>query len=92
MHRPRRGRAVLTDRPLPQSWVPRVVFTAVALVLVGCLSPVVYRLAGRPVWVQVLVVTFCLPVLLVILACLSAAARPGSLGRLARRVRRTRQR
>jgi hypothetical protein len=67
--------------------VPRVVFTAVALVLSACLSPVVYRLGGKPAWVQVLVVLVCLPVVLVILACLAAALRPGSLGRLARRLR-----
>jgi peptidoglycan/LPS O-acetylase OafA/YrhL len=67
--------------------VPRVVFTAVAVVLSACLSPVVYRLGGKPGWVQVLVVLVCLPVVLVVLACLAAAARPGSLGRLVRRLR-----
>jgi hypothetical protein len=36
----------------------------------------------------VLVVLLCLPVVLVIVACLMSALRPGSLGRLARRVRR----
>ena len=68
--------------------MPRVVFASVAVVLSACLSPVVYRFGGKPVWVQVLVVVLCLPVVLVILACLSAALRPGSLGRLMRRVRR----
>jgi glycerol-3-phosphate acyltransferase PlsY len=93
VHRPRRGRAVLTassggGAPLPQAWVPRVVFSAIAVVLALCLSPIVAHFGGKPVWVQVLVVVLCTPVVLVILACLSAAIRPGSLGRLARRLRR----
>ena len=91
MHRPRRGRAVLTSpakAPLPQPWVPRVVFAAMAVVLSACLSPVVYRFGGKPLWVQVLVVVLCLPVAVVVLACLAAAIRPGSLGRLLRRFRR----
>jgi hypothetical protein len=68
--------------------VPRVVFAAIAVVLGLCLSPVVYRFGGKPTWVQVLVVLLCTPVVLVILACLSAAIRPGSLGALTRRLRR----
>ncbi|GAC1440033.1 MAG: hypothetical protein NVSMB55_03280 [Mycobacteriales bacterium] len=56
--------------------------------LAACLSPIAYRFGGKPLWVQVLVVVLCLPVLLVILASLSAALRPGSLGRLAQRLRR----
>lgn len=67
--------------------MPRVVFTSLALVLAACLSPVVYRFGGRPAWVQILLVLFCLPVVLVILACLSSALRPGSLGRAVRRLR-----
>jgi peptidoglycan/LPS O-acetylase OafA/YrhL len=78
----------VTQEPLPQAWVPRVVNAAVAVVLVACISPVFVRLADKPAWVQVLVVLFCLPVVLVVLACLASALRPGSLGRLARRVRR----
>jgi peptidoglycan/LPS O-acetylase OafA/YrhL len=77
----------VTD-PLPQAWVPRVVNAAVAVVLSACVSPVVYRLDGKPGWVQVLVVLLCLPVVLVVVACLASASRPGSLGRLARRLRR----
>ena len=68
--------------------MPRVVNIAVAAVLLVILSPVVYRLDDKPGWVQVLVVLLCLPVVLVAGACLCSAARPGSLGRLARRVRR----
>ena len=68
--------------------MPRVVFTAIAVVLAVCLSPIVDRFGGKPAWVQVLVVGLCTPVVLVILACLAAAIRPGSLGALARRLRR----
>ena len=78
----------MTQEPLPQAWVPRVVNVAVALVLLGCISPAFVLLGEKPAWVQVLVVLFCLPVLLVVVACLASALRPGSLGRLARRVRR----
>jgi hypothetical protein len=63
-------------------------FAALAVVLILCLSPVVYRFGGKPGWVQVLVVVLCTPVVAVILACLSAAIRPGSLGALTRRLRR----
>jgi len=67
--------------------VPRVLNISLAIVLLACLSPVVYRLGGLRTWVQVLVVLLCLPVVLVALACLSSAARPGSLGRALRRLR-----
>ena len=73
--------------PLRQAWVPRIVNVALAAVLLACLSPALYRFGGHPVWVQVLLVLFCLPVLLVAVACLCSAARPGSLGRLARKLR-----
>jgi threonine/homoserine/homoserine lactone efflux protein len=77
----------VTQEPLPQAWVPRVVNVAVAVVLAACLSPIVY-LGEKPAWVRALVVLLSLPVVLVIVACLMSALRPGSLGRLARRVRR----
>ena len=67
--------------------MPRVLNISLAIVLLACLSPVVYRLGGLRTWVQVLVVLLCLPVVLVALACLSSAARPGSLGRALRRLR-----
>jgi hypothetical protein len=67
--------------------VPRVVNLAVAVVLLLCLTPLVHLL-DKPVWVRVLVVLFALPVVLVALAALSSAIRPGSLGRLGRRLRR----
>jgi threonine/homoserine/homoserine lactone efflux protein len=76
--------------PLRQAWVPRVVNVTLAAVLLGCLSPAVTRFGGHPVWVQVLLVLFCAPLLLLAVACLASAARPGSLGRLARKRRRAR--
>ena len=76
--------------PLPQAWVPRVFNVALAAVLLACLSPVAYRLGGRPVWVQVLIIVLSLPVVLVALACLASAARPGSLGRALRKARQAR--
>lgn len=67
--------------------MPRVLNGAVAVVLLLCLSPLVHLL-DKPVWVRVLVVLFALPIALVAVAALTSAIRPGSLGRLARRVRR----
>jgi hypothetical protein len=64
------------------------VFAALAVVLSACLSPLITHLGGKPGWVQVLILLFCLPVVLVIAACLAAAIRPGSLGRAGRRLRR----
>jgi threonine/homoserine/homoserine lactone efflux protein len=64
-----------------------VLNAALAVVLAACLSPIVYRLGSRPTWVQVLVVLTSLPVVLTIVACLASALRPGSLGRLVRRMR-----
>lgn len=78
----------MTQPPLRQAWVPRVMNVALAVVLLACLSPAVHRFGGHPVWVQVLLVLLGLPVLLLALACLASAARPGSLGRLAQRARR----
>jgi threonine/homoserine/homoserine lactone efflux protein len=66
------------------------VFAAIAVVLLACLSPVVAHFGGKPAWAQAVVVALCLPVLLVVVACLMAAIKPGSLGRLGRRLRRRR--
>ena len=63
-------------------------FAAVAVVLSLCLSPIVYRFGGKPAWVQALVIVLSAPVVAVILACLAAAIRPGSLGALTKRLRR----
>jgi threonine/homoserine/homoserine lactone efflux protein len=71
---------------LPQAWVPRVLNVALAALLAALLSPIVH-LGDKPAWVQVIVVLICLPVVLVIVACLMSAIRPGSLGRLVRRLR-----
>ena len=87
MHRPRRG-AALTEPPLPQAWVPRVLNVALAAVLLLLVAPVVTEFGGKPWYVQVFFVGFGLPVLLLVLACLASAARPGSLGRALRRRRR----
>jgi len=87
VHRPRRG-AALTEPPLPQAWVPRVLNVALAAVLLLLVAPVVTEFGGKPWYVQVFFVGFGLPVLLLVLACLASAARPGSLGRALRRRRR----
>lgn len=88
MHRPRRGAPVLSDQePLPQSWVPRVLNVALALLLLLLVAPVVTEFAGKPWYVKVFFVGFGLPVALLVVACLTSAARPGSLGRALRRQR-----
>ena len=73
--------------------MPRVLNGALAVFLLACVSPILTRLGDRSTWVQVLLVAFTAPVVLVSLLCLASAARPGSLGRAARRARaRRRQR
>ena len=47
---------------------------------------------GKPWYVQAFFVFFSVPVFLLVAACLSSAARPGSLGRAVRRRRRARKR
>ena len=59
---------------------------ALAVVLLGFLAPGITRLDEIPVWAAVVLGVFCLPVVLVALLALTSAARPGSLGRAARRV------
>lgn len=95
MHRPRRRGPVLnepglTQPPLPQAWVPRVLNLALALVLGLLLAPIVTNLDGKPVYVQVALVGLTLLFGLLALLCLASALRPGSLGRAARRMRRKR--
>ena len=68
--------------------MPRVVNAAVALVLLLIVGPVVVNLDGKPAYVQVAMVLIAVPVLLVAALCLVSAARPGSLGRAVRRLRR----
>jgi MFS-type transporter involved in bile tolerance (Atg22 family) len=90
VHRPRGAGAVLTapQRPLPQSWVPRVLNVAIAVLFLALLAPVFGAWSGKPGYVQAAIVLFGTPFLLVALLCLSSAARPGSVGRAARRLRR----
>jgi threonine/homoserine/homoserine lactone efflux protein len=89
VHRPRRGEAVLSEPapPLPQAWVPRVLNLAIAVFFLAVLAPVVGAWSGKPGYVQVAIVLFGAPFLLVALLCLASAARPGSLGRAVRRLR-----
>ena len=68
--------------------MPRVFNVALAVLLLLLVAPVVTQFDGKPWYVQVFFVLFGLPVLLLVLACLASAARPGSLGRAVRRRRR----
>lgn len=88
MHRPRGGAAVLTS--VRQAWVPRVLNVALAVFLLAMMSPVLTRFGGHSRLIQVFLVVAVLPVVLVALLCLASAVRPGSLGRAARRARRSR--
>ena len=56
------------------------------------LAPVLTSFTGKPWYVQAAMVLFGTPFLLVAVLCLCSAARPGSLGRAARRMRARRQR
>ncbi len=67
--------------------MPRVLNVALAAVLLALVAPIVTEFAGKPWYVQVFFVGFGVPVLLLVLACLASALRPGSLGRLVRRQR-----
>ncbi len=58
---------------------------ALAVLLLLLVAPVVTEFDGKPWYVQVFFVAFGVPVLLLVLACLTSAARPGSLGRAVRR-------
>jgi hypothetical protein len=67
--------------------VPRAVNLALAAFLLLFLVPLFTHLSGRATSVQVMLWVLALPFLLLMLACLSSAVRPGSLGRLARKAR-----
>ena len=67
--------------------MPRVFNVALAALLLLLVAPVVTQFDGKPWYVQVFFVLFGVPVLLLVLACLTSAARPGSLGRAVRRQR-----
>jgi len=75
-------------RPLPQAWVPRVLNLVMAAFFLAVLAPVFGAWGGKPWYVQVAIVLFGTPFLLVALLCLASALRPGSVGRTARRLRR----
>ena len=70
--------------------MPRVLNVMLAVVLLLLVAPVVTNFDGKPAYVQVVLVLVTVPVVLLALACLSSAARPGSLGRAVRRRRRRR--
>ena len=72
--------------------MPRVLNVSLAVVLLLLVAPIVTHFDGKPVYVQVVLVCVTVPVVLLALACLSSAARPGSLGRAARRLRARRRR
>lgn len=63
-----------------------------ALFFLVVLAPVVTSFDGKPWYVQAAIVLFGVPFLLVAALCLSSAARPGSIGRAARRARARRSR
>ena len=67
--------------------MPRVLNVALAAMCLLLLGPIVTNLGGKPGYVQVALVMLSLPFLLLKLACLASAARPGSLGRALRRRR-----
>lgn len=71
--------------------MPRVLNLALAVVLLLLVAPIVTQFGGKPGYVQVALVCVTVPVVLLALACLSSAARPGSLGRGVRRLRARRK-
>ncbi len=82
MHRARRGAPVLR-----QAWVPRVVNLVLAALFLLFLVPAVTHFDGLTTVAQVMLVVLMLPFGVLTLLCLMSAARPGSVGRLAKRVR-----
>jgi type VI protein secretion system component VasK len=71
--------------------VPRVVNGALAALFLVVLAPLVTSFGGRPGHVQVALVLFSAPFLLVAVACAVSALWPGAIGRAARRLRRRRR-
>lgn len=67
--------------------MPRVFNVALAALLLLLVAPAVTQFDGKPWYVKAFFVGFGVPVLLLVLACLASAARPGSLGRFVRRQR-----
>jgi hypothetical protein len=87
VHRLRRGEALTEPDRLPQAWVPRAVNTALAAFLLLFLVPLFRHFGSRSGSVQVVLGFLAVPFVLLTIACLASAVRPGSLGRLARRAR-----
>ena len=71
--------------------MPRVVNVTVAACILLFLFPLLTGLGGKPAYVQVVLVLVALLVVLLGGLCLASAARPGSLGRAARRARARRR-
>ena len=69
--------------------MPRVFNLALAALLLLLVAPAVSAFDGKPWYVQAFFVGFGVPVLLLVVAALASAVRPGSLGRAVRRLRRS---
>ncbi len=67
--------------------MPRVLNLMLAVVLLLLVAPIVTQFDGKRWYVQVVLLAVTVPTVLLALACLSSAARPGSLGRAVRRLR-----
>ena len=67
--------------------MPRVVNLALAALLLTVLIPVATHLGRVGTTVRIVLVAVCAPFALLVVLCLASAVRPGSLGRLARRIR-----
>ena len=72
--------------------MPRVLNLMLAVVLLLLVAPIVTQFDGKRWYVQVVLLSVTIPTVLLALACLSSAARPGSLGRGVRRLRARRRR
>ena len=72
--------------------MPRVVNAALAALLLLFLVPMFAHLAGRATSAQVVLGFLSVPLVLLTLACLTSAIRPGALGRAARKARSRRAR
>lgn len=70
--------------------MPRVLNVMLAAVFLLLVGPIVTNFDGKPLYVQAALVMVALPFLLLTLACLASAARPGCLGRALRRGRQRR--
>ena len=71
--------------------MPRVLNVSLAVVLLLLVAPIVTQFDGKRWYVQVVLLCVTVPTVLLALACLCSAARPGSLGRGVRRLRARRK-